>query len=1254
MADRFRPVAEPDERDFVRGVLGDGVSAGVRILEEAVAGIPDQVEQRRQELREDEQRAEEVDLEFQRQLNELSANQLAELQSDLRTRRDSILDHMASLDPNDPGDAEVLARANAALAKVDRLTRAVVQAQSAEGFRSGEFQRAVGEFGEAQPLLSEVQAEVGAARTAADRRREDEVAQRDAQIQAFLMNLSQEHQLELNRIIMENQNDQAALDRELSRWLQENAQEWQGAEAEIQRQFTQMMTREGFAHDIEMLERQQAFQREMQKWSQTHEQAMVELAQEFQRIENQTDRDFQSQENAKERAFNTWLAKQDDAFRRWATEYEADLRRELQSNEFRQQHEILDKQQVFQRELTELAQQHDLLVQENQFTHDAAQRELDRSLTERINDRNITSQEGIEAARLQLAQLEADRGYELSQARLALDQLEQDLRIRITDDEEARYTYEGMRDQLAGYEGDPNNPEIQEIMNRARGHFGHSSQYYLLLESQAVALGSPAGVDARRAREANIALTESQTAVNEVQAALGGQEIEHREWAHSRAKEQAVFEDVESVRSALFSAATEGDVATVEYYKALQDNPDMMLGLSEEMQNAILNYDIDFMLDEARANLAAIGGEREWAVRQREMAEDRHAADMDMAEQELLQGKITTVDMQRAQANLMSENAYGVASTFVDQAAFDQHVQMLRSPQQAEHLARLGGEVYIAELEAAFANQQLQRSYDDRQQIARLFLETPLVDGSAAEVEAWKNNAVVYLQELYPSMAADEAQVIAERLTSEEFDRRLFREFDIEQALIDLSSAEGVSGPEYNEISLAIDRHHNQEIARLKAEYGQCYSQPEDMTGRTAFGENVQCTDEDLSEIRARLDQLGRNVARWNYELLGILPTDAGSEGFSFRDLPEAAQDELDAAFATQIPYAPPEGATEAEAETYALWYANEQQRWFNAMVGGEAYVPRDYQYGEPVRVRGENDLSTPKRMDNWLGNAIRGVFGPDPIWQRIGLIREGSFWYEPDLDADVDRQVDEFLDQLGGGGSGNASAPPSGGVESDMPDSEPVQPASGVVRGSAPAARPVVGAAMQRFRDSGFGFLDPRAALGDDYAAAAANSPTIRHNNPGALMFAGQAGAVSAREHTGDPSVRNWAHFDSMEDGFQAILNQQVLYAENQSAATRGMGRSPTIAEMVDIYAPPNENSPASRAGYVTRIVRNLADAGVSATGSTPLKEITDDPDALVALGLAMASFEMGENFNRVFVPDVRVMADAGDSSVGSMLERR
>lgn len=1034
MADDFRQ--DPArERAVTDSILRPPVQAPFDLLDDGIRAIPELIEQRRRENVEQ-------DFEFQRQLNELTGEQLANLQSDLRARRDAILADIAVLDPRNAEDAAVIAEARQALQRVDQMSQQVVQAQSAQGFRTGEFQQAVGRFGEALPLLSGVQASTGAARTSATQRREDEIAQRDAGIQAMLLNLSADRQLELQQIIMRNQNNQAALDRELSVWLQENAQEWQGSEAELARVFTQLMAREGFAHELEVLASQQEFQRELTRWNQTHEREMVELAQAWQSIENEAGRTFEQNEAAKTRAFNRWLANQDDEFKRWATEHSAELQLLLQSNEFRQQHGILDKQQAFQREMTNIANEHDLLLQSNQFTHEAAQGELDRALTERINDRNITSQEGIEAARLQLARLESDRGYELNQARLALDQLEQDLRIRITDDEQARYAYEGLRDQLAGYAGDANNPEIKSIMDRARGHFGHSSQYYLMLESQAVALGSPAGVDARRAREANIDLVVSQAGLNRVNIALGEQEIEHRDWGHTRARQAAAFSDIEDVRSALADASRTGDTSAVEYYKLLQDNPQLMIdmGLSEGMQNAILSYDIDTLLSEAQANLAAIGGEREWAVRQREMAEDRHAADMDLAEQELLQGKITTVDMQRAQANLMIDSAMSLAGTFPDQASLDTYVATLRSPAQAAHLARLGGETFLAELESAFASQQLTRHYDERQQVARLFLETPLVDGTPAEVAAWESNAAQYLQELYPDMAPDEAQVIAKRLTSEEFDRRLFREFDIEQRLIDLTAASATgpsSAAEYNEIRLAIEGYVSAQDRAIRGRYAQCFSQPEDPVGRTGMGDNTECTVEDEAEIQRLYDGVRRNADRWYFELLGLLPADAATgapgvdgEPFDLTNLPDNIQAEMDAAFASLVPFAPPEGATESDLIAYADWYVAEQRRWFGALTGGTGYTPRDYVTGEERRLYGANDTSTPKRMDNWFGNAVRGAFGPDPFWQRIGLIREGSFWYEPDLDADVDQQIDGLLGRVDGGGSSSPSEAPRGAAE--------------------------------------------------------------------------------------------------------------------------------------------------------------------------------------------------------------------------------
>lgn len=92
--------------------------------------------------------------------------------------------------------------------------------------------------------------------------------------------------------------------------------------------------------------------------------------------------------------------------------------------------------------------------------------------------------------------------------------------------------------------------------------------------------------------------------------------------------------------------------------------------------------------------------------------------------------------------------------------------------------------------------------------------------------------------------------------------------------------------------------------------------------------------------------------------------------------------------------------------------------------------------------------------------------------------------------------------------------------------------------------------------------------------------SRSYRNNNPGNLMYAGQAGAIGADD-------AGFAIFDSYQDGWNALLNQLQLYAE------RGL----TIGQMLEIYAPPSDNDTQA---YIQSVVNYLNANGVNATPDT------------------------------------------------------
>jgi len=106
-------------------------------------------------------------------------------------------------------------------------------------------------------------------------------------------------------------------------------------------------------------------------------------------------------------------------------------------------------------------------------------------------------------------------------------------------------------------------------------------------------------------------------------------------------------------------------------------------------------------------------------------------------------------------------------------------------------------------------------------------------------------------------------------------------------------------------------------------------------------------------------------------------------------------------------------------------------------------------------------------------------------------------------------------------------------------------------------------------------------------------------HNNPGNLMFAGQAGATRGEDKKGGGS---WAKFETPEAGYSALERQIELDAQ----------RGHTLGSFIGKYAPEFEND-------VARYTSNVAGfTGVSA--DTPLSEVPRDK-----LAQAMARQESG-----------------------------
>lgn len=107
--------------------------------------------------------------------------------------------------------------------------------------------------------------------------------------------------------------------------------------------------------------------------------------------------------------------------------------------------------------------------------------------------------------------------------------------------------------------------------------------------------------------------------------------------------------------------------------------------------------------------------------------------------------------------------------------------------------------------------------------------------------------------------------------------------------------------------------------------------------------------------------------------------------------------------------------------------------------------------------------------------------------------------------------------------------------------------------------------------------------------------SIAYQNNNPGNLVYAGQAGAV--------PGAGGFASFSSYSAGYQALEDQITL------DATRGtdVNGNPTgtLSQLISSWAPPSENDTASYIAAVSQSTGFNPDAplstlGTSAAGST------------------------------------------------------
>lgn len=101
--------------------------------------------------------------------------------------------------------------------------------------------------------------------------------------------------------------------------------------------------------------------------------------------------------------------------------------------------------------------------------------------------------------------------------------------------------------------------------------------------------------------------------------------------------------------------------------------------------------------------------------------------------------------------------------------------------------------------------------------------------------------------------------------------------------------------------------------------------------------------------------------------------------------------------------------------------------------------------------------------------------------------------------------------------------------------------------------------------------------------------SLAYRNNNPGNLVYAGQAGA--------SPGAGGFASFSSYDAGYQAMLNQISLDASRGTDASGNP--TTTVAELLTSWAPPSENNTAAYISNVAASTGFNPNASLSSLGT-------------------------------------------------------
>lgn len=131
-------------------------------------------------------------------------------------------------------------------------------------------------------------------------------------------------------------------------------------------------------------------------------------------------------------------------------------------------------------------------------------------------------------------------------------------------------------------------------------------------------------------------------------------------------------------------------------------------------------------------------------------------------------------------------------------------------------------------------------------------------------------------------------------------------------------------------------------------------------------------------------------------------------------------------------------------------------------------------------------------------------------------------------------------------------------------------------------------------------GIEQPGEAVPPGGSAARLKGAAAKNLNPGNLRFAGQAGATLG--------AGGFAKFETVDEGLVALANQINLYLTGKSAS----GQRDTVASLISVYAPPNENQTKD---YIEKVAKFM--------GLKPDDKIGRDPATMAKLMTAIIGVE-------------------------------